>query len=80
MIVSCVFSRVKAVLLAVIAVLRRGFCCLSRRRKPSLTGCEVLSSVSVVQNDGNHSSRNKDFVSTTSLSFLYKTNRFPANR
>lgn len=62
MIIVHIFGRIKALFLAFISVFRRAFCCFSRRRKPSLTGCDVLSSVSVIQNDNSQHARNKDYV------------------
>lgn len=56
MLVVHVFSRLKSFLLGILTLFRRALCCFSRRRKRSHSECEVLNSISVVQNDGNHSS------------------------
>lgn len=56
MLVAHVFGRLKVFLLGILALVRRAMCCFSRRRKRSNSECEILDSISVVQNDGNHSS------------------------
>lgn len=64
MLVVHVFGRLKLFLLGILALVRRAMCCFSRRRKRSNSECEILDSISVVQNDGNHSSaKNRNDVS-----------------
>lgn len=69
MIVVHIFSRIKNIFITILAILRRGLCCLSRKRKPSYSDCEVLTSVNVdtVQTD-NYSSKQHDGVSLSLLS------------
>uniref|UniRef100_A0A182ITG0 Receptor-binding cancer antigen expressed on SiSo cells n=1 Tax=Anopheles atroparvus TaxID=41427 RepID=A0A182ITG0_ANOAO len=47
MITELVMNRIRQLFLALIGVLKRAMCCFSRRRKMSLSECEVLSSVSI---------------------------------
>lgn len=39
----------KSIVLSIFVVARRAFCCFSRKRKPSYSECEVLTSVNVEQ-------------------------------
>lgn len=64
MLVVHVFGRIKSILLGILALVRRAMCCFSRRRKRSNSECEILDSISVVQNDGNHiSAKHRNDVS-----------------
>lgn len=58
-----IFSRIKSFLLTVFAVVRRAFCCFSRKRKPSFAECEVLTSVNVVEHNSYENPKRQNGVS-----------------
>lgn len=51
-------NRLKSFLLSLITLFRRALCCVSRRRKPSYSDCEILTSVNV-QSSNNQKHRDE---------------------
>lgn len=50
MIIVHMLARFKSFILSIITLFRRALCCFSRRRKPSYSECEILTSVNVHAN------------------------------
>lgn len=60
MFINHIFSRIKSLFLTIFAVIRRAFCCFSRKRKPSYADCEILTSVNVDHSTYSNSKRHND--------------------
>lgn len=61
MLLNHICSRFKALILGCLTVFNRTLCCFSRKRRNSFSDCEVLQSVSVVNNE--YSSKKRSEVS-----------------
>lgn len=72
-------SRLKGILLGILAIFKKALCCFSRRRKRSNSECEVLNMVSVIQNESNTTgSKNRNEVCKITETFAQIFNIFIA--
>lgn len=63
MISQLVMTRVRHLLVTIAALFKKILCCFSRRRKPSVSGCDTLNSVDVVRDaDRGQGNRYKNIV------------------